>query len=430
MARQEIILSRHAAYWENDAKLAILALRKKLGDLAPAIQHIGSTAVRGILAVPVIDIVVGLADGAAAPAALKLLSEMGYRHIPTDATGCVRMAKQKKSTGADSHRLWITLNGSQAWCDLVGFRNYLYNHVFMANEYEQLKLRLQPLYQNDPIGYSHAKSEFIQKTLRLSTTDRLLGKRLTIVVDRPAGSTHPEHPDIRYPINYGYVPGILSPDGEEMDAYVYGINKPLSRFTGTVIAAVHRRDDTEDKLVVAPTGMMAYEPQIAEAVRFAEQYFDTALVCIYEKSCGAIVYRIRADGVIEYLVLYQHRSGTWSLPKGHIAAGETEQETALREVWEETGLHVTLRDGFRREMSYTVSAKALKNVVFFLAQAKGELSLGENEISDYIWADKAAAIRRLGGRNMGKVVEAAEAFIRNGWQGRRRYPPKRNSQEK
>jgi tRNA nucleotidyltransferase (CCA-adding enzyme) len=128
--------------------------------------------------------------------------------------------------------------------------------------------------------------------------------------------------------------------------------------------------------------------------------------------------------------LYQHRSGTWSLPKGHIAAGETEQETALREVWEETGLHVTLRDGFRREMSYTVSAKALKNVVFFLAQAKGELSLGENEISDYIWADKAAAIRRLGRRNMGKVVEAAEAFIRNGGQGRRRYPPKRNSQEK
>ena len=426
MARQEIILSRHAAYWENDAKLSIFALRKKLGDLAPSIQHIGSTAVRGILAVPVIDIAIGLADGTQAPAVMKLLGEMGYRRIPTDATGCIRMAKQKKSTGEDSHRLWITLDGCQAWNDLITFRNYLYNHVFMANEYEQLKLRLQPLYQNDPIGYSHAKSEFIQKTLRLSMTDRFLGRRLTIVVDRPAGSAHPEHPDVRYPINYGYVPGILAPDGEEMDAYIYGVGKPLHRFTGTVIAAVHRRDDKEDKLVVAPTGLMAYEPQIAEAVRFAEQYFDTTLVCIYEKSCGAIVYRKREDGVIEYLVLYQHRSGTWSLPKGHIAAGETEQETALREVWEETGLHVTLQDGFRREMSYTVSAKALKNVVFFLAQAEGELSLGENEISDYIWADKATAIRRLGGRNMGKVVESAEAFIRGGRPARRKYPFKRN----
>lgn len=426
MARQEIVLSRHAAYWENDAKLTILALRDKLGDLAPAIQHIGSTAVRGILAVPVIDIAIGLADATLAPTVMKRLGEMGYRRIPTDATGCIRMAKQKKSTGADSHRLWITLEGCQAWCDLITFRNYLYNHVFMANEYEQLKLRLQPLYQNDPIGYSHAKSEFIQKTLRLSTTDRFLGKRLTIMVDRPAGSTHPDHPDIRYPINYGYVPGILSPDGEEMDAYVYGVSKPLHRFTGTVIAAVHRRDDTEDKLVVAPTGMIAYEPQIAEAVRFAEQYFDTTLVCIYEKSCGAIVYRTRDDGVIEYLVLYQHRSGTWSLPKGHIAAGETEEETALREVWEETGLKVSLQNGFRREMSYTVSAKALKHVVFFLAQAQGELTLGENEISDYIWAEKSAAIRRLGGRNMGKVVEAAEAFIRGGRQSRRRYPFKRN----
>lgn len=426
MARQEIVLSRHAAYWENDAKLTILALRDKLGDLAPAIQHIGSTAVRGILAVPVIDIAIGLADATLAPTVMKRLGEMGYRRIPTDATGCIRMAKQKKSTGADSHRLWITLEGCQAWCDLITFRNYLYNHVFMANEYEQLKLRLQPLYQNDPIGYSHAKSEFIQKTLRLSTTDRFLGKRLTIMVDRPAGSTHPDHPDIRYPINYGYVPGILSPDGEEMDAYVYGVSKPLHRFTGTVIAAVHRRDDTEDKLVVAPTGMIAYEPQIAEAVRFAEQYFDTTLVCIYEKSCGAIVYRTRDDGVIEYLVLYQHRSGTWSLPKGHIAAGETEEETALREVWEETGLKVSLQNGFRREMSYTVSAKALKHVVFFLARAQGELTLGENEISDYIWAEKSAAIRRLGGRNMGKVVEAAEAFIRGGRQSRRRYPFKRN----
>ena len=426
MARQEIVLSRHAAYWENDAKLSILALRKKLGNLAPAIQHIGSTAVRGILAVPVIDIAIGLADGSAAPAVIKLLGEMGYRHIPTDATGCLRMAKQKKNTGADSHRLWITLNGSQAWNDLITFRNYLYNHVFMANEYEQLKLRLQPLYQNDPIGYSQAKSEFIQKTLRLSLTDRFLGKRLTIVVDRPAGSAHPEHPDILYPINYGYVPGIIGTDGEEMDAYIYGVSKPLHRFTGTVIAAIHRRDDNEDKLVVAPTGMMAYEPQIADAVHFAEQFFDTTLVCIYEKSCGAIVYRTRADGVIEYLVLYQHRSGTWSLPKGHIAAGETEQETALREVWEETGLNVVLQDGFRRELSYTVSAKALKHVVFFLAQAKGELSLGENEISDYIWAEKSAAIRRLGGRNMGKVVEAAEAFIRGRNQGRRKYPFKRN----
>lgn len=426
MARQEIVLSRHAAYWENDAKLTILALRDKLGDLAPAIQHVGSTAVRGILAVPVIDIAIGLADATLAPTVMKRLGEMGYRRIPTDATGCIRMAKQKKSTGADSHRLWITLEGCQAWCDLITFRNYLYNHVFMANEYEQLKLRLQPLYQNDPIGYSHAKSEFIQKTLRLSTTDRFLGKRLTIMVDRPAGSTHPDHPDIRYPINYGYVPGILSPDGEEMDAYVYGVNKPLHRFTGTVIAAVHRRDDTEDKLVVAPTGMIAYEPQIAEEVRFAEQYFDTTLVCIYEKSCGAIVYRTRDDGVIEYLVLYQHRSGTWSLPKGHIAAGETEEETALREVWEETGLKVSLQNGFRREMSYTVSAKALKHVVFFLARAQGELTLGENEISDYIWAEKSAAIRRLGGRNMGKVVEAAEAFIRGGRQSRRRYPFKRN----
>ena len=426
MARQEIVLSRHAAYWENDAKLAMYALRKKLDSLVSSVQHIGSTSVRGILAVPVIDIAVGVKDAADVPTVLKMLGEIGYHRIPTDATGCIRMAKQKRSTGVDSHRLWITLEGSPAWNDLIAFRNYLYNHVFTANEYEQLKIRLQAEYATDPLGYSRAKSQFIQRILRLSLTDRFLGRRLTILVDRPAGSVHPEHPDIRYPINYGYVPGILSADGEEMDAYIYGVSQPLRRFTGTVIAAVHRRDDNEDKLVVAPTGMVAYEPQLAEALHFAEQYYDTNLVCIYEKSCGAIIYRTREDGVIEYLVLYQHRSGTWSLPKGHIATGETEQQTALREIWEETGLTVTLQEGFRRELSYTVSAKALKHVVFFLAKAEGELTLGENEISDYIWAEKSAAIRRLGGRNMGKVVEAAEAFIL----GEGRHPKKKHFPKK
>ena len=64
-------------------------------------------------------------------------------------------------------------------------------------------------------------------------------------------------------------------------------------------------------------------------------------------------------------------------------------------------------------------------MVFFLAKAEGELTLGENEISDYIWAEKSAAIRRLGGRNMGKVVEAAEAFIRGQRGGRRKYPPRK-----
>jgi len=87
-------------------------------------------------------------------------------------------------------------------------------------------------------------------------------------------------------------------------------------------------------------------------------------------------------------------------------------ETAVREIREETGLEVTLLDGFRRELSYTISAKASKNLAVFLAEATGELKLGENEISDCLWLEKSAAIRRLGGRSIGRILESADLFLR------------------
>ena len=411
-SRFEIRLCRHMSSWESEASVVISRLRDLLGDAVEDMQHIGSTAVRGILAVPVIDIALGLCETADTEQCLRMLESVGFRRIPADATGCIRMARRHRDRSRDAHRLFITRHADPVYKDLLAFRSYLNNHVFAANEYEELKKTLAARYRYDPKGYADGKTQFIKNILRLSFTDPFLGRHLTIVIDRPLGSVHPEHPDLRYELNYGFVPGIPAPDGENLDAYVIGVNKPVRRFTGTVIAVIHRKNDTEDKLVVAPSGMVAYEPMIAEAVHFAEQYFDTSIICIYEKSCGGIIYRVRPDGVIEYLILYQHRSGTWSVPKGHIAAGETERETALREIREETVLHVALIDGFRRELSYTVSAKASKNVVIFLAEATGELSLGENEISDAIWAEKATAIRRLGGRSIGRIIESAEVFIR------------------
>ena len=66
------------------------------------------------------------------------------------------------------------------------------------------------------------------------------------------GSYHPEHKDMYYPINYGYIEGIIAPDGEEQDAYILGVNEPVREFTGRIIAIIHRLDDAEEKWVVAP----------------------------------------------------------------------------------------------------------------------------------------------------------------------------------
>ena len=108
--------------------------------------------------------------------------------------------------------------------------------------------------------------------------DHPLGRIVTVIVDRPLGSCHPKHPDSRYPINYGYIPGIPAPDGEEQDAYILGIETPVDRFTGRVTAVIHRLDDVEDKWVVTPEGTSFTQEQIEAAVRFQEQYFHSVVI--------------------------------------------------------------------------------------------------------------------------------------------------------
>ena len=97
---------------------------------------------------------------------------------------------------------------------------------------------------------------------------------VTAVIDRPLGSCHPRYPGMIYPVNYGYVPGIIAPDGAWQDVYVLGVKEPLSVFTGRRIAAIRRRDDVETKWVLAPEGMTFSAEEILTAVGFQEQYFD------------------------------------------------------------------------------------------------------------------------------------------------------------
>ena len=106
----------------------------------------------------------------------------------------------------------------------------------------------------------------------------MIGKIVTVTIDRPMGSFHPKHNDIFYPINYGYIEGIMAPDGEEQDAYILGVNKPVEKFTGKVIAIIHRLDDVEDKWVVCPENMNFSKEEIAEQIKFQEQFFQTEIV--------------------------------------------------------------------------------------------------------------------------------------------------------
>ncbi len=106
----------------------------------------------------------------------------------------------------------------------------------------------------------------------------MIGKEVTVLVDRPLGSYHPKHPDIVYPVNYGYIPGIMAPDGEYQDTYILGVDVPVAEFTGVVIAIIHRYNDVEDKWVVASPGHSFSKEEIAARIQFQEQYFQSEII--------------------------------------------------------------------------------------------------------------------------------------------------------
>lgn len=230
----------------------------------------------------------------------------------------------------------------------------------------------------------------------------MLGKTVHVVIDRPIGYIH--H-GIVYPINYGYIPGIIAGDGEPQDAYILGVTEPLTEFDSCVIGAIRRKNDVEDKLVVAPQGMEFHQGQIAEAVHFQEQFFDTTVDSLLRKSCGVLAYRV-VNGEKEFLLVYEHFSQCWSLPKGHMEAGETEAQTALRELFEETGLTAKLDTSRTATIEYPISPIARKQVVFFLGQVEGNPTprngeiehckwVKAEELKDYLFADTVEACSQL-----------------------------------
>ena len=230
----------------------------------------------------------------------------------------------------------------------------------------------------------------------------LLGTTVHVEIDRPIGHIHK---GMVYPINYGFIPGLPAGDGEDQDAYVLGVDSPISAFDGRVIGAVCRRNDVEDKLIVAPPEMEFHQGQIMEATHFQEQYFDTFVISLLHKSCGVLPWR-EENGRREYLLVFEQFSQCWSLPKGHMEAGETEAQTALRELWEETGLTATLDTSRRAVIEYPIPPVGRKQVVFFPGRATGtpKARPGEivglkwitaEELEAHLFPDTVAACRKL-----------------------------------
>lgn len=135
----------------------------------------------------------------------------------------------------------------------------------------------------------------------------------------------------------------------------------------------------------------------------------------YEYSCGAVVFT-RIEGIPHY-VLVQAKDqpvGCHGFPKGHMEAGETQEQTALREIWEEVGLRVRLLEGFRAVTEYPLPCPpdTRKQVVFFLAEYEDQqITIQESELASFTLAPFPEALALTEFADSKQILTQAHHFL-------------------
>lgn len=131
----------------------------------------------------------------------------------------------------------------------------------------------------------------------------------------------------------------------------------------------------------------------------------------HEKSCGAVIYRNK-DGHNEFLLIESKDNSYWGFPKGHVEEKESEIDTALREVYEETGLNIEIDERFRFETEYFVSIDILKKVAYFIGEAEDEsVKIQTEEVQDYKWVQYSDALDLLTYESSNKLLKAVKEYL-------------------
>ncbi|MGN1126472.1 MAG: bis(5'-nucleosyl)-tetraphosphatase [Ruminococcus sp.] len=207
----------------------------------------------------------------------------------------------------------------------------------------------------------------------------------------------------------GYITG---ESNENIKAFVISAKSiTQSSVAGQVIASIDLEDSSEQRVVVAPDREIYYEPQILDILSSVNNLKIKSINCLYEKSCGALIFYRNKQGV-RVLLVKNHNGRYWSFPKGHMELNETEKETAIREIKEETNLDVKIIEGFREVSDYCPFGNIKKRVVFFLAQAFTDDVVDQpEEIDSHIWVDIQQARKNCTYENDLRVIDKAELLI-------------------
>lgn len=212
----------------------------------------------------------------------------------------------------------------------------------------------------------------------------MLGKLVKVKVTKPC-NFYDGKTGVRYIINYGIAEVQNEKKSFVLGAYILGINHPVRVFEGKIIAVLHYNGTNRSTLVVAPKNMRRIDYEIRDVLEFAEKRNSYSLECLYEHSCGAVVFR-KINEEYRFLLIKNKRSNHWGFPKGHMEKGENREETAIREVLEETGLHINILEGFCSESDYRIGGKIEKRVDVFLASTTDtQTIIQKEEIENYIW---------------------------------------------
>ena len=395
-------------------------LRARLAPHAALVGHVGGTALRHVSSSPTIDLIVACPTVSDLSAVSSILRGDGY--IPASDIGFPRgfdlsetdihLFYPSQDEAPPLYSVRLTLSHSRTWEDCLALCTYLYGRPDVSREFAALKERLASQYPNDRVAYEKGKSDWIERALTVARHWSRLGTTVTVTVDRPMGSTHPDRPDLVYPINCGYPQGITVPGETRLGVYILGVPHPVSVFTGRVIAILFRENGEGVRWVVAPYGREYDQARIFSEVWFRERDFRSTMEHLYHRSVGMVVYRNTASGY-RFLLLRESRSQGWSIPKGHMEHGETELETAIREVREETGLDCRPVPGFRREVTYPIPPIYRKTLIAFLAPTDANPVVQPEEISGYRWVSQSEANRMLGGRRIVDLINAAARFLQN-----------------
>lgn len=287
LKRGTVKLCEHEKEWEIEAQNTISRLKKILGNVAKDIQHVGSTAIPSIKAKPIIDIAVAVDDFNDVLALEKELKDEGFYYRPQSDLGdqlLFASGSLYEGTGdLQTHFIHVVRTNSMDWINYINFRDYLNSTPTVAKEYEELKvsLAMQAPIDSGREKYLKGKHDFIVYTLRKALVKSYLGKMVDIKIDRPIGYVHKkENYCLTYPINYGYIPGVIGGDGEELDVYLLGVNEPVTEYKAQIIGIAHRENDVEDKLVAAPSSLNFTKKEIERAIHFQEQYYKTHIEII------------------------------------------------------------------------------------------------------------------------------------------------------